>query len=406
MASFLHLLRRMLRHRSRFAAIHHAAVSLVGAALVACGSSGESAAPAEAALVDAAAEDGGARGADAESGEPSRDAGTPLDGDLPRADAGPAKKILSPVPRAFADPFVLHDGATYHLYATRSRGKNIPHVTSTDLTSWNFAAENDVLPVLPSWAAPEGITWAPGVLKVSATRFILFFASKRASSGQMCLGRAIATSAAGPFVDAHAEPLYCQATRWSIDPSPFADANGSMYLVWRQDVDDPARASAMNAVYVQKLAADGDDFAPGTNATELMRRTNGSWEDPIIENPAMVVAGGKRFLFYSGNLWRTANYAIGYAECASAVGPCTKKSAGGPWLGSVATTGMTGPGGEEVIRTTGGAVDVTPEGDLLMTMHGWLGPSIESAGAGTPGIRAPWIARLSVAGAAPTVRWP
>jgi hypothetical protein len=399
----------MLAHRSRFAGLRVVLCLAAATAVVACGSSDESAAPTTvAALVDAGADDGGEH-ADAETGEPARDAGTGLDGSAPVADAGPTKKILSPVPRAFADPFVLHDGATYHLYATRSRGKNIPHVTSTDLASWNFAAESDALPTLPSWAdqsAADSVSWAPGVLKISATRFILFFASKRAGSGQMCIGRAIATSAAGPFVDAHAEPLYCQATRWSIDPSPFADANGSMYLVWRQDVDDPARATAMNAVYVQKLAANGDDFAPGTTATELMRRTNGSWEDPIIENPAMVVAGGKRFLFYSGNLWRTADYAIGYAECASAVGPCTKKSVGAPWLGSVASTGMTGPGGEEVIRTTGGAVDVTAEGDLLMTMHGWLGPSIDAADGGTPGIRAPWLAHLSVAGAAPKVRWP
>jgi Glycosyl hydrolases family 43 len=368
-------------------------------------------------------EDAATAGSGAEVHE-GRDAGmSPSDGEAPVAptpDAGDggapgdggAQQILSPIPRAFADPFVLHAGAAYHLYATNDRGKNVPHVTSANLSSWGFGAENDAMPTLPSWAAPEGIVWAPGVLQVSATRFVLFFASKRAGSapvgakGQMCIGSAVATSAAGPFVDTHAAPLYCEASGWSLDPSPFADSDGTMYLVWRQDVNDPARTSAMNTVYVRKLAALGASFADGSTAKELVRRTNGSWEDPIIENPAMVVANGKHYLFYSGNLWRTANYAIGYAKCASAVGPCTKASINAPWLGSNPSIGMTGPGGQEVIRTMGGAVDVTPQGDLLMTMHGWLGPSIESAGSGKPGIRAPWLARLSLAGSSPSVRWP
>jgi hypothetical protein len=319
---------------------------------------------------------------------------------------------MSPVNRAFADPFVLHAGSAYHLYATNGRGKNILHVTSANLSSWNLAGEDDAMPTLPPWAAPEGITWAPGVLQVSASRFVLFFASKRAGSapvgekGQMCVGRAIATSAAGPFVDTSAAPLYCESSRWSLDPSPFADSDGTLYLVWRQDVDDPARTTPTNALYVRKLSADGASFAPGSAAKELLRRTNGSWEDPIIENPAMVVSNGKRFLFYSGNLWRTDHYAVGYATCATAMGPCTKVSTTAPWLVSNPGVGMTGPGGEEVIRTMGGAPLVTATGDLVLTMHGWLGPSIEAAGAGKPGIRAPWLAHLSLAGTAPVVSWP
>jgi hypothetical protein len=333
-------------------------------------------------------------------------------GDTTLAADGGAPKIMSPVPRTFADPFVLHANGAYHLYATSSRGKHFPHVTSQDLSSWKLASENDAMPTLPSWAAPEGITWAPGVLQVSATRFVLFFASKRAGSGpvgsrgQMCVGRAIATSPNGPFVDNHAAPLQCETRRWSLDPSPFADSNGAMYLVWRQDVDDPARSSAMNAVWVRKLSADGASFAAGSSPHEILRRANGSWEDPIVENPAMVVSGGKHYLFYSGNEWRSAHYAVGYAECASAIGPCTKKSTGAPWLASKPGIGMTGPGGEEVVRTMGGAADVTANGDLLMTMHGWLGPSITSAGAGKPGIRAPWLAHLSLAGAKPALTWP
>lgn len=383
-----------------------------GAAAFACsGSSNDGPSPSTSGAPDAGV-DGTVEGDDRGGASSGDDPIGAVDVDGGTSDGRDGSVLQSPIRRAFADPFVLHAGGAYHLYGTNGRAKNIPHVTSVDLSSWSLAAENDAMPTLPSWAAPEGITWAPGVLQVSSSRFVLFFASKRAgsapvgSTGQMCVGRAVATSAGGPFVDTHAAPLYCESSRWSLDPSPFADADGTLYLVWRQDVDDPARTTPTNALYAQQLAADGASFAAGTTPKELLRRTNGSWEDPIIENPAMVVANGKRLLFYSGNLWRTDHYAVGYAECASALGPCTKISTAAPWLVSKPSIGMTGPGGEEVIRTLGGAVDVTPAGGIVLTMHGWLGPSIEAAGTGTPGIRAPWLAHLSLTGASPVVTWP
>lgn len=321
-------------------------------------------------------------------------------------------KVQNPVDRTFADPFVLHAGSAFHLYSTKARGKHVPHVVSTKLTSWKLGEENDAMPKLPSWAAADETVWAPGVLQVSATRYVLFFASKRAGSaplgekGQMCVGSAVSSKPEGPFVDSSSAPLYCEPTRWSLDPSPFAAADGSMHLVWRQDVDDPTRTTTQNAIYARKLSANGDTFAAGSTNAELMRRTNGSWEDPIIENPAMALIGGKYYLFYSGNLWRTANYAIGYAECAGPRGPCTKKSPKTPWLGSVMKTGMKGPGGEELIRTLGGAVDLTAADGMVMTMHGWLGKTIEEAGSGTPGIRALWLGHFSIEGGTPTMRWP
>ena len=82
--------------------------------------------------------------------EPASDGGSP-------ATDGGTSGLMSPVNRAFADPFVLHAGGAYHLYATNGRGKNIPHIGSADLSSWNLAAETDAMPTLPSWAAAEGI---------------------------------------------------------------------------------------------------------------------------------------------------------------------------------------------------------------------------------------------------------
>lgn len=96
-----------------------------------------------------AASEGRDDGGDTDSGEPPID---PVSDSGASLSDGGAPKMMSPVARAFADPFVLHDGASYHLYATKSRGKIIPHITSTNLSSWNVAAEN------VSGAAPA-ISW-------------------------------------------------------------------------------------------------------------------------------------------------------------------------------------------------------------------------------------------------------
>jgi len=391
-------------------------VTALSISIVGCGASEES--PSAPSFADSATSADAATSADTDDNISRDDDATvdpPLDAAIVDEDAtteAGLPKVESPVERTFADPFVLHAGSAFHLYSTKSRGKHVPHVVSTKLSSWKLADENDAMPKLPSWAAADETVWAPSVLEVSKSRYVLFFASKRAGSaplgekGQMCVGSAVANDPAGPFVDTSSAPLYCEPTRWSLDPSAFAAADGSMHLVWRQDVDDPTRTSTQNAVYSRRLSALGDSFAAGSTNAELMRRTNGSWEDPIIENPAMALIGGKYYLFYSGNLWRTASYAIGYAECAGPRGPCTKQSTKSPWLGSVTKIGMKGPGGEELIRTSGGAVDLTAAGGMVMTMHGWLGKTIEEAGSGTPGIRALWLAHFTIEGGTPAVRWP
>ncbi len=336
-----------------------------------------------------------------------------LDGGPPSDVGVEPPAILSPVVRDFADPFVLHDGDKFHVYSTKGRGKNIPHSVSADLSSWDLAGESDALPKIGAWAETGNFVWAPSVLAVSKTRFVLFYAAKRAGSapvgerGQMCIGRGIATTPDGPFVDERTTALTCQASGWSIDPSPVAASDGTLHLVWRQDVDDPSSASAMNTIYEQALDSSGGEFVSNSKPKEILRRTDGSWEDPIVENPAMIAVGAKYYLFYSGNLWRTANYAIGYAECAAPTGPCTKKSTAAPWEGSAKATALRGPGGNEIVRTIGGAPYQRSDGSYLFVMHGWIAPNIGyTSDPATTGVRALWLERLSFDTGAPVTSAP
>ena len=66
-----------------------------------------------------------------------------------------------------SDPYLLVADGRYFLYTSGVPGMlNVPLATSTDFKSWSPV--QDVLPVLPAWAAP-GYTWAPDVHRFGST---------------------------------------------------------------------------------------------------------------------------------------------------------------------------------------------------------------------------------------------
>lgn len=55
-----------------------------------------------------------------------------------------------------ADPMVLVEGDTCHLYTTNAGMENVPHFTAPDLDGWTH--RGDALPALGAWAV-GGHTW-------------------------------------------------------------------------------------------------------------------------------------------------------------------------------------------------------------------------------------------------------
>ena len=111
-------------------------------------------------------------------------------------------------------------------------------------------------------------------------------------------------------------------------------------------VDEP---NGVNTIQIRKLGEFGQHFAPGSEWNELTRITKGSWEEPVMENAAIVrldAGDDKRwFVFYSGGSFREDSYAVGYADCGTSInGPCVKKTADKPWLTSQRSIHMFGPG--------------------------------------------------------------
>jgi beta-xylosidase len=191
-------------------------------------------------------------------------------------------------------------------------------------------------------------------------------------SGRQGISLATSASPQGPYVDHSDGPLVLQLDHGgSIDPCPFVDADGTLYLLWKSDDNAINRPAA---IWAQHLDATGRALV-GT-ATRLLTYDR-RWEDPLIEAPALVMIDGKYFLFYSANWWESDRYGIGYATGPAPLGPFSKITTTGPWKGS--SQGEAGPGGQDFCPH--------PAGGYWMVYHAWQPGRVGYANGGVRTVR-------------------
>lgn len=301
----------------------------------------------------------------------------------PASFSGPT--YLNPIySRDFPDPHVLLVDGTYYAFSTNAGTTNVPVITSPDLVHWERAG--DAMPALPSWAMPNfGNTWAPGVIQIGE-KFVLYFVARDADEDLQCIGVAIADAPDGPYLDDSDQPFICQADLGgSIDAYPFADEDGQLYVYWKNDGNCCGKSVGL---WGQMLSDDGLTLTG--EAVELIQRDQ-PWEIPLIENPAMVRHEDSHYLFYSGNWWSGPDYAVGYAVCETALGPCDKPIRE-PLFSYTSTA--TGPGGQ--------AFFIDADGDLVMAYHAWTGSQV-----GYPnGMRSLRIEPVAFENGAPVIEGP
>lgn len=290
-------------------------------------------------------------------------------GPAPAPPAGsPSATFRNPVlDENFPDPGLLRVGQTYHAYSTNSANANVPHAVSRDLVRWEVMG--DAMPVLPPWVK-GGRTWAPEVTQIGKT-FALYFTAQDEASGRQCIGVATAASPAGPFRDSSRKPLICQLSEGgSIDASPFQDADGQRYLLWKNDGNCCNQATNL---YLQPLSADGLKL---TGKASTLIQNFALWESNVIEAPTLHRSGGVYYLLYSAGPYDSDLYAVGYATAPRVTGPY-KKAAENPIL--VSKGDVAGPGHQTVV--TDGA------GRTWLAYHAWTAPLTSDAVGGYRSLR-------------------
>ena len=225
----------------------------------------------------------------------------------------------------FADPTVIKADGFYYAYATNTGGKNggminIQVARSKNLVQWELLG--DALPQQPTWANKD--FWAPHVIYDSVlNKYFLYYSGESISdSVGKCLGVAVSSSPAGPFVD-KGNPIICGETFVNIDPMAFDDpVTGKKLLYW---------GSGFKPIKVRELADDRINFKPGSITRDLVFPVTD--KDPanyqrLIEAAWVDYNNGYYYMYFSGDncCGEKAHYGVMIARSKSATGPFENKS--------------------------------------------------------------------------------
>jgi beta-xylosidase len=216
--------------------------------------------------------------------------------------------------------------------------------TSPNFKDWTLLNHtHDPLPQMGGWVRrglnenqnPRAAVWAPAVIKrPSDGKFILYYSAAVENTtvvamSSHCIGAAISetTSPAGPYLPLNSSITCPVKEGGAIDPTPFIDTDGSLYLAYKVDGNNIGHGGACkNTVHpleatpikLQKMMADA--VTPDGQDITILDRTE---EDgPLVEAPVIVrSAEGIYFLFFSSGCTRDPSYDVKYAWAHDVRGP-------------------------------------------------------------------------------------
>lgn len=221
-----------------------------------------------------------------------------------------------------ADPSVITVGDTFYMYATNAEAdmdcSYIRGWKSKNLTDWTLIG-NVFTPARTAWAV--NTLWAPEVIEKSG-KYYMYYSGFDILKNRLGIGLAVSDSPEGPFKEIEGEFGGKTYTKEEcpfdfgyavIDPSPFIDDNGDVYLYFSQDQKDK-----VSSIYGCKLQSDMVSVEKGSVTAEPLVYPSQKWEginsvNKWNEAPFMVKHGGKYMLFYSANYYQKNNYSVGVA---------------------------------------------------------------------------------------------
>ena len=214
-----------------------------------------------------------------------------------------------------ADPYILLDGDTYYAYGTHD-ASGIRCYSSTDLRTWKDEGQalNKANTTEQQWF------WAPEVYHIKG-QYIMYF------SANEHLFAATASSPKGPFKQVGSyqmESLF--GDEKCIDSHVFIDEDSTAYIFFVRFTDG-------NCIWQAKL---GEDFiTPVAGTLRKCFAATQSWElkmGKVNEGPNVIKNGRRYYLTYSGNDYRSQDYAVGYAYTNSIANATWTKYANNPIL--------------------------------------------------------------------------
>jgi beta-xylosidase len=225
----------------------------------------------------------------------------------------PAATYRNPVlPGDHPDPSVIRVGDEYWATATTSEWAPLfPLLRSRDLVNWEHVG--NIFERRPEWAV--GNFWAPELHERQGKFYVYYVGRKR--GGPLSIAVATADKITGPWTD-HG-PLIGQEDG-SIDAFPIEDLDGTRYLIWKEDGNSRKRPTPL---WIQKLSDDGLKLVG--EMKELFRNDT-TWENNLVEGPAVIRRGDYWYLFYAGNACcgRACSYGVGVARAKNLLGPWEK----------------------------------------------------------------------------------
>ena len=197
-----------------------------------------------------------------------------------------------------ADPYILLDGDTYYAYGTGDPD-GIAVWTSKDLKGWTCCEE---LALHKKNTTETQWFWAPEVYKKNGQYYMYYSANEH-------LYVATASSPEGPFrqVGDGCMTKAMLGDEKCIDSSVFFDDDGQAWLFFVRFTDG-------NCIWMCQL--EDDLITPRAETLSKCINVSQPWEDKlgrVNEGPFILKHGGIYYLTYSGNDYRSHDYAVGYA---------------------------------------------------------------------------------------------
>lgn len=195
-----------------------------------------------------------------------------------------------------ADPYILLDGNTYYAYGTND-ANGIRCYTSDDLRTWKY----DGLALHKDNTTETQWFWAPEVYRIR-NKYIMYF------SANEHLYAATSDSPKGPFVQVGSYQMESLiGSEKCIDSHVFIDEDSTAYIFFVRFTDG-------NCIWQAKLS---DDFiTPVAGTLRKCFAVSQDWENKmgrVNEGPNVIKEGRRYYLTYSGNDYRSQDYAVGYA---------------------------------------------------------------------------------------------